>query len=170
MRDTKEVLHCPACNAEMKKVLISHKNVWVDVCVNGCHGIFLDNKELQFIDEKFEDMDDITEELTDKPSVVIADDSVERICPVCKAVMNRASASRKFGVKIDTCYSCGGVFLDGGELVKLRNEYESQAQQKEEFDKFMNLKYGNEIDDEINKVKNKTFRELLKWAIDGKEF
>ena len=40
------------------------------------------------------------------------------ICPNCSAEMNIAN---KFGVEIDHCQRCKGVWLDRGELEKIAN-------------------------------------------------
>ena len=56
MADNFNIIKCPACQKEMKKVFIPEKGINVDVCVDGCGGISwgikkciekeLENKEL----------------------------------------------------------------------------------------------------------------------------
>jgi Zn-finger nucleic acid-binding protein len=47
MGDTEEIIKCPACDNEMQKIFITDKGINIDVCSNGCGGIFFDNKEIQ---------------------------------------------------------------------------------------------------------------------------
>jgi len=45
-------MNCPACNRELKEKPVS--GIKVDVCENGCGGIWFDNFELKKVDEKHE--------------------------------------------------------------------------------------------------------------------
>ena len=42
-------------------------------------------------------------------------------------------ASVKNEVQIDECYTCGGKFLDHGELEKIRAQYATEAERSAEF-------------------------------------
>ena len=44
MSDTAKTIKCPACGMEMVKIFDPGINMSVDVCVNGCGGIFFDDK------------------------------------------------------------------------------------------------------------------------------
>ena len=50
-------------------------------------------------------------------------------CPRCSAPMHAHRYPRAKEVNVDECYSCGGMFLDSGELQALRDEYMSDAEQ-----------------------------------------
>ena len=89
MKDTEEILKCPACSAEMKKVFIKSTNFNVDICIDGCGGILFDNREFKHFDEPHESMEKITEALKGK-TFEKQDESKTRICPVCLAD-NRAN-------------------------------------------------------------------------------
>lgn len=52
MGDTEEIIKCPACDNEMQKIFITDKGINIDVCSNGCGGIFFDNKEIQEFSDK----------------------------------------------------------------------------------------------------------------------
>jgi uncharacterized protein len=41
-------------------------------------------------------------------------------CPACRVPMKKTNYSYSSGVFIDRCHGCGGVWLDRGELAKLR--------------------------------------------------
>lgn len=127
MVDNKETILCPACNVEMTKVFIKSANVNVDICLNGCGGIYFDNKEFYLFDEQNEDISEILQTLNGK-NFQPADTERERYCPVCgnKMVKNFTSFSKE--IAVDDCYNCGGKFLDHGELEKIRMQYSTSAE------------------------------------------
>ncbi len=59
MSDTLQPLNCPACHKEMRKVFVPAEGINVDICVDGCGGIFFDNREFTKFDEKAENIDEI---------------------------------------------------------------------------------------------------------------
>ena len=119
MADSHETLICPACGHDMRKVFITSRGINLDICTEGCGGIFFDNREFKMFDNPEEDIEDIINaaENNDFNSV---DDTQERFCPACGVKMVKNFANRQQDVQIDECYSCGGKFLDHGELTKLR--------------------------------------------------
>lgn len=130
MADLYEFIDCPACGKRMQKVFLEEHQFIVDVCLEGCGGIWLDNREFEKIDEKHEDIKELTEAyegLTFAP----VDTSKDRICPVCHKKMVKNFASAKKEVEIDECYHCGGKFLDYNELEKIRNEYNNNEERAE---------------------------------------
>ena len=42
MKDTEKVLNCPACGIEMKIVWFEDIGFFVDICTDGCGGVWLD--------------------------------------------------------------------------------------------------------------------------------
>ena len=61
------------------------------------------------------------------------DESLPRSCPVCGARMVKNFVSVKEQIQIDECYSCGGKFLDHGELFKIRAQYATEAERSADF-------------------------------------
>ena len=120
MADTKEIINCPACGKEMKKVFIEGANINIDICTDGCGGMLFDNRELEKFDEKSENADKILDEVKGK-NFEKTDDNARIICPVCNIPMVKMGASGN--VQIDVCNVCGAKFLDNGELLKIRNDY-----------------------------------------------
>ena len=59
MNDTIETINCPACGKPMQKVYITNTGFYLDICTDGCGGIFFDNKELKHFDEYHENIDEI---------------------------------------------------------------------------------------------------------------
>lgn len=124
MADNKEIIECPACGCEMEKVYVPDAGIYVDICLKGCGGIYFDNRELEKVDEKAENITAILDAIQNK-SFKYVDTTEKRICPVCHTPMVKHFMSAKKEVEIDDCYGCGGKFLDNGELQKIRAQYET---------------------------------------------
>lgn len=116
------ILNCPACGKEMKKIYMDEQGVYLDVCLDGCGGIYFDNREYQKFDEYHEDISPLVEVYKGKKFEEVSD-SEQRICPKCKNKMVKHYSSSKYEIQIDDCYSCGGIFLDYSELDRIRGEY-----------------------------------------------
>ncbi len=127
MADTLKEMTCPACQKLMKKVLMPGSNINVDICIDGCGGIFFDNRELKRLDEKAENIDEILNAISNKTFEKINPEQL-RICPACGMKMVKNYTSIKKEVQMDECYACGGRFLDAGELQGLRIEYNTEAE------------------------------------------
>lgn len=117
---------CPACGKTMAKVFMKEQNVYLDVCLDGCGGIFFDNREFEKFDEEHEDITPLVEAYKDKNFTQIEQTEGQKTCPVCKhkMVKNFSSAHKK--IEFDECYICGGRFLDYSELEKIRAEYTTE--------------------------------------------
>ena len=121
MVDNKKTLKCPACGIEMTKIFIPEQNINLDICVNGCGGIYFDNRELERFSNSETNITEITNALSAK-TFDAPNENKTRICPVCGANMVKNFASGHRNIQIDECYSCGGKFLDYDELQKIRAE------------------------------------------------
>lgn len=119
MADTQNEINCPACGSPMKKVFISEKGINVDVCANGCGGIYFDNREIQEFSNINDDISEIKGVLANKNFIPV-DEKQTRICPACGTPMAKTNA---MGIQIDTCYKCGGIFLDNGEFEYVRAKF-----------------------------------------------
>lgn len=127
MTDTKEELICPACGEKMTKVL-TKEGINIDVCTEGCGGIWFDNRELAKFDEPHENAEEILNSLNEKTFSKVNDNTV-RICPVCKTKMVKNKYSVDTDIEIDECYNCGGKFLDNNELNQIRNSKQPTDEQ-----------------------------------------
>ena len=117
---------CPACQRSLKEIKIG--NLAVDVCDGGCGGAWFDNFELKQVDEPHEHAG---EALLDVPrdAGIQTDPSVKRNCPRCRDIlMMKHFFSIQKKVEIDECAQCGGIWLDVGELAKIRSLYASEAE------------------------------------------
>jgi len=50
-------------------------------------------------------------------------------CPKCKVPMHRHLYKSDKEINIDECYDCGGIFLDSGELVEIRDHHMSEQEE-----------------------------------------
>lgn len=136
MADNHETLKCPACQKVMTKVFVPKEGVNIDICLDGCGGMWFDNREFKYFDEQNENIDEISEAIKGKTFEKV-DESNHRSCPACGARMAKNYSSIKKEIQIDECYSCGGKFLDNSELEKIRAEYATEAERSQDTIKFM---------------------------------
>lgn len=131
MTDTYQTLICPACGKAMKKVFLEDQGFIVDVCLDGCGGIWFDNRELKEVDEKDDNILELTEAYKGKTFSKV-DKSDTRECPLCHKKMVKNCVSAKQEISIDECYTCGGKFLDYNELEQMRAQYDTEAERIED--------------------------------------
>lgn len=141
MADNLEKIKCPACQKEMTKIFIESAGINIDVCLDGCGGIYFDNREYKRFDEQDENIDEILKAKADKEFIEV-DETLERICPICGAPMLKTYTSPKEDVQIDECYTCGGKFLDHGELLKIRAQYTTENDREKDFFKKIYFQTG----------------------------
>lgn len=144
MVNTLHTIKCPACQHDMVKIFVPRTGIHVDVCVDGCGGIYFDNREFKQFDEPHEDISEIEKALEGKEFIRV-DESLPRSCPVCGAMMVKNYSSVKKEVQVDECYSCGGKFLDNGELQKIRAEYKTEADRSKDVIEYMYKTVGLEL-------------------------
>jgi len=168
MGDTLDNIICPVCGKTMKKIYLEEAHINVDICLDGCGGIYLDNRELKKIDEEKEDIKEIKEATAGKEFKEENRTERQIKCPVCGHLMVKNYTSRNKSVEIDTCYNCGGVFLDNGELQKIREEYKTEKERIEAFNKYA----GSIMNDIMGEFgRKKTFSSMIKGIIkEHKEF
>lgn len=120
-------MNCPVCG----KLLVEQDfgDVRVDVCKNGCKGIWFDWQELRRLDENHEGVGKALEEALDSSRVNDADRE-PLTCPKCGIAMHAHKYSNAKEVNVDECYACGGFFLDSGELCVIRDSYMSEQERE----------------------------------------
>ena len=122
MSDNKNVITCPACNHLMQKIYVPSECIDIDLCSDGCGGIFFDKGEMFKINDDFKHIKDLKAYLDKeyiKSDFIATNDKEPRYCPVCNILMNKSHVANGT-VIMDSCTNCGGVFLDRGELEKIR--------------------------------------------------
>lgn len=132
MADNNQTLLCPACQKTMKKIFMPKQGFHLDVCLDGCGGIYFDNREFKYFDEQHENMDALIEAIEGKEFEKV-DRNLIRKCPACGSDMVKNYSSVRKEIQIDECYFCGGKFLDNGELSKIREEYATEADRSADF-------------------------------------
>lgn len=120
---------CPACRNEMTAVTI--EGVTVDVCQDGCGGMWFDNFEIKKFDEVHESAGRQLLELTANPKITV-DTSAKRQCSKCDVPMMQHFFDVKRQIAIDECPGCGGIFLDAGELAAIHEKYPTEEQRDRE--------------------------------------
>lgn len=113
-------MKCPACPNELTEFELG--GVTLDACQGGCGGIWFDAFELKRVDEQHEVEDKHLPRIQRDPKLVV-DQVRKRDCPRCDGVkLKRHFFSAHKRVEVDHCPSCGGYWLDDGELEKIRDE------------------------------------------------
>ena len=127
-------MDCPKCPGKLETIKI--EGVKIDKCYV-CEGLWFDDKELKevikkdfksldFFDFDKNDADDIDEENVDGTEikgVVKQLDMMPGKCPCCRESLNREKYKSMAEIDVDVCPKCHGVWLDGGEIKKLRNTF-----------------------------------------------
>ncbi|MCP4649368.1 MAG: zf-TFIIB domain-containing protein [PVC group bacterium] len=118
---------CPACQKEM--VAKDFGGVMVDVCEDGCHGIWFDWMELCKLDEQNEGLGNaLNNALTHERA---NDENRGQIkCPKCSLLMHIHKYESAKEINVDECYACGGFFLDSGELRTIRDNFMSEEERE----------------------------------------
>ena len=127
-------MNCPVCQKEM--VEEDFGGVKVDVCKNGCKGIWFDWLEIGKLDENNEGFGNALEEALNYPRV--NDENRGKItCPKCSIPMHIHKYQSSKELNVDECYSCAGFFLDSGELKGIRDTFMSELEEAEYMQKLL---------------------------------
>ena len=121
-------MKCPVCSKEMMEK--DFGGVLADVCENGCRGIWLDWLELSKLDQKNEGFGQALQAARTHPR---SNDAKRPplSCPKCGIKMHAHKFRRADEVNVDECYSCGGFFLDSGELHVIRENFMTDQEHAE---------------------------------------
>jgi Zn-finger nucleic acid-binding protein len=117
-------LQCPVCN----QALVTYKaaSFEVDICRDGCSGIWFDANELEKSDQHDEQF---PAELlrVRKNAAVVIDRSKTRVCPRCNpSALARVKLDAETNFEIDRCPQCLGHWLDIGELERIRERSKAE--------------------------------------------
>lgn len=136
-------MKCPVCDNPMEEVIV--EDIAIDVCKQGCGGLWFDRFELQKVDEPHESAGEKLLQIeTDRKATT--DHSETRMCPKCKDIgMMRHFFSIKREVEVDECPNCGGFWLDYGELGRIRNQYPTEEERNKAADEYFNEIFGVEL-------------------------
>ena len=127
-------MNCPACGAQL--IAFGVEGLVVDVCRDGCGGIWFDNFELDKVDDAHEKLGEKLIAAEFKPGTPVLRD--KRPCPRCTGItMLQHGFSPEKPVIIDECPACGGVWLDGGELADVRRPAPSTEDRRKAAERFL---------------------------------
>ena len=115
-------MQCPACNTGLDKLTVA--GVELDICKAGCGGIWFDQFEFKKFDEAHEYAGNALQEIESGMKITTIDHKAKRRCPRCDGQdMLRHFHSPSQEIEIDECPACGGIWLDYGELIRIRNKF-----------------------------------------------
>lgn len=136
-------MDCPACDHALSARTVG--DLTVNVCRGGCAGVWLDSLELEKVDEKHESAGVPLLDVPGEPDARRMDGP--RGCPDCgDVVMHRHFVSVKREIEVDECPACAGVWLDAGELRRLRAQYETEEDRDEAASEEYRRLFGEELD------------------------
>ena len=155
-------MKCPACRNELTPITV--EDITVDVCENGCGGIWFDTFELQKVDEPKESTGERLLDIN-RDKKIRVDLSQRRHCPKCQdTVMMQHFFSVKREVTVDECYRCGGFWLDYGELGRIRSLFGSDEERREAAIKYFEDVFGEELSKMHQESKEKMERaQRIAW-------
>lgn len=170
-------MKCPACERELQEMKVS--DLVVDVCQDGCGGIWFDNFELEKVDEKHESAGEPLLDIPRDESLTV-DYTITRPCPKCDGIkMMKHFVSVKKEVEVDECGACAGIWLDYGELGKIRNQYATEEERKNAAQAYFSTLFDDHLaamraegEEKLNKAKKiaKMFRFICpSYYIPGKQ-
>lgn len=137
-------MKCPACGTRMTEMVVG--DVVVDVCQGGCGGIWFDNWELKKFDEPHEHLGEQLLDVDVAPDIKV-DRSKRRQCPKCVGVtMMRHFFSVKREVEVDECAACAGIWLDTGELRRIRSLFNTEEERRQAAQEYFEEIFGEELD------------------------
>lgn len=142
-------MKCPACSNTLVEVTV--ENVTVDLCKNGCGGIWFDNQELKKMDEPHESAGDQLLDIPVNPNVSV-DLTAKRYCAKCEnQPMMRHFMSTKKEVAVDECPVCGSIWLDCGELNQIRNQFSTEEERTEATAQYIGQNFDKDIEEMLEK-------------------
>ncbi len=135
-------MNCPACASSLEALDVD--GLVVDVCRAGCGGVWFDNFELRRVDALDEKLGTALAHLEFNPGAIVLTE--KRPCPKCAGVtMLQHKFSREKPVLVDECPSCGGIWLDGGELAEIRQPVATKDERQQQTQSFFNHLLAKEL-------------------------
>jgi hypothetical protein len=157
-------MQCPSCSAELSKLAAG--DLELDVCQNGCGGIWFDRNELFSFDEKREFDPSTLLRIAKAKEQVKVDPNQRKRCPTCSdQPLVRQFFDVKCEVEFDQCWECGGVWLDVGEINTIRSQFETHADRTKASNEYIveKLKEAQAAMDQHTLMKLQALDARLKW-------
>jgi len=128
-------MNCPACSSVLTERTTG--SLTVDICEDGCGGIFFDRFEIQQVDEAPEGAGEALLQWSNLGTTKTPNTSKRYQCPRCDMIMMRSLFKPDIKVTVDTCPKCAGLWLDKGELNAIRDATGSDADRKKAAQRFV---------------------------------
>jgi Zn-finger nucleic acid-binding protein len=113
-------MKCPACDRKLSPMKVG--SVMLDVCQDGCGGVWFDATELKKVSAEQRGRTGRIVKVKSKLDLPV-DPAPARQCPHCAGItLERRLYSLGTGVEMDCCPQCAGIWLDHGELEVIQEE------------------------------------------------
>lgn len=155
---------CPNCQSTLKPA--KSGNIELDCCPD-CKGIWFDDRELKQLDDAKETLGSMLPAFLDVPLSSNAEPNI-RFCPKCvnangePEVLCRRSYDVEDRVEVEQCLRCSGIWLDPGELVRIRAQYETSAERNEAGNSYIDTA----LSETKNELKKDMQQSLQRWNED----
>lgn len=146
-------MNCPRCSHSLTETQVDGVNL--NACFGGCGGIWFDWLEFKKFDESHEANEEFISKIAHETNNPVNTQG-KLDCPKCDGiVLMTFFHSAKQKVEIDHCASCGGHWLDGGELVQIHETTPNDDAKLEAFEQMMSADIQPQIDELLkNEEKN----------------
>ncbi len=136
-------MKCPACSNQLQGMIVA--DVTVDICKDGCGGIWFDNFEIKKFDEPHESAGQALLDI-ERDEGITVDPERRFKCPKCDdIVLMRHFFSVKKQIELDECPGCGGFWLDAGELRGIRSLFETEQEKNDAADAYFDELFGDQL-------------------------
>ena len=119
-------MQCPNCKSTLQT--IDYEGIQIETCPD-CEGEWLDAQELKHIVQVREVRFDKEERQAIAAATTITPINVKREdrdlrCPKCSGTTDALNYGGDTGIVIDKCTTCGGIWLDKGEMERIQQVVE----------------------------------------------
>lgn len=122
-------MQCVKCSGQLSELRAGA--VLIDQC-SECAGIWFDQKELDAVltHVKAHDFQPVSAagRLSGEHATVRDQDDKDGTCPRCAVALERTETLSIEGLFVDRCKTCGGAWLDGGELKRIAADADASAE------------------------------------------
>lgn len=148
-------MQCPSCNTNL--IPTNAAGIEVEICKDGCKGLWFDIKELKAFDEEHEFNID---------SLISASGEISKkeikSCPKCAdEVLAKRFYDINNHVQVEQCFNCSGIWLDAGELSLIRKQYKTEADRTKAADQYIDTYMTSTLESIEQKSDKRYNRSLL---------
>ena len=115
-------MKCPNCSKNLS--ILNAGDIQVEACSSSCGGVWFDAAEIDKFDEPHEFASHEILTIAKRCESVKVDGERLKTCPKCpNETLVRQFIDHRNEVEMDQCWSCGGIWLDVGEVNRIRDQY-----------------------------------------------